>query len=221
MKLTSLWKGQISYCESLHLQEELKTACLKQGRDFALGFECPGVVTLGLRGSQKDLLVDRKEFSKKNIEIISIKRGGQATLHSLGQLVIYPVVDIKKNKMRVRDFIVFIEKITQKTLLELGIATHKEEGQAGLFTKKGKIAFFGLHVTQGVSQHGLAVNVQNDLQLFSLIRSCGTSHRPHDSVASYVKNITVQEVFDLWIQKTLDLSKENCCERGETQSPKL
>ena len=201
MHLNSIWKGRISYLDSLKIQEELKDSCLKEKKDSALGFECPATVTLGLRGGKEDLLLSREEFEQRNISIVSIKRGGQATLHSLGQLVVYPVVDIKKNKMRVRDFIHFIERTTKDVLLDLGIVSHKEEGQAGLFTEKGKIAFFGLHITEGVSQHGLAVNVCNDLDLFSYIRSCGYAHRPHDCISSYCPQITVREVFDLWVQK--------------------
>ena len=201
LHLNPIWKGEISYLDSLKIQEELKDLCIKEKTDSAVGFECPSTVTLGLRGGKEDLLLSQEEFEKRNIPIVSIKRGGQATLHSLGQLVVYPVVDIKKNKMRVRDFIHFIERVTQEVLQDLGISSHKEEGQAGLFTKKGKIAFFGLHITEGVSQHGLAVNVCNDLDLFSCIRSCGSAHRPHDCVSNYHSQITVRGVFDLWIQK--------------------
>ena len=201
MQLKPVWKDRISYLDSLKVQEELKDLCLRENKDSAVGFECPATVTLGLRGGDEDLLISQKEFERKNISIVSIKRGGQATLHSPGQLVIYPVVGIKKNKMRVRDFIHFIEKVTKEVLLDLGISSHKEEGQAGLFTDKGKIAFFGLHITEGVSQHGLAVNVCNDLNLFSYIRSCGFAHRPHDRISNYCPQITVRKVFDLWIQK--------------------
>ncbi len=202
MKLHPVWKDKISYLDSLKTQEELKKFCLKKNQDSIVGFECPTTVTLGLRGGDKDLLLSKEEFLRKNIPIVSIKRGGQATLHSPGQLVLYPVVDIKKNKMRVRDFIVCIENITKEILMDLGIDTHKEEGQAGLFTTKGKIAFFGLHITEGVSQHGLAINVCNDLNLFSYIRSCGTTGRPHDCISNYYPQITTKEVFDLWVQKT-------------------
>lgn len=203
MILNAVWKGFVSYLDSLKIQEDLKKLCLEQRRDFAAGFECPATVTLGLRGEDKDLLLSKEEFAQKNIPIVPIQRGGQATLHSPGQLVVYPVVNIQKNKMRVRDFIVYIENVTKSVLESLGIKVHKEEGQAGLFTQKGKIAFFGLHVANGISQHGLAVNVKNDLSLFSYIRSCGAANRLHDRVQDYCPWITVKDFFDLWIQKAL------------------
>ena len=128
MKFTACWKDSIPYNQSLQIQEGLKNSCLKHFENFALGFECPTTITLGLRGGREDLLLDETEYEKKNIPIVSIQRGGQATLHSQGQLVIYPIIDIKKNKIRVRDFIQFIELVTQKTLEQLDIQTHKEEG---------------------------------------------------------------------------------------------
>ena len=89
--------------------------------------------------------------------------------------------------------------MTRQVFTQLGVSVHKEEGQAGLFTKRGKIAFFGIHITEGVSQHGLAVNVHNDLNLFDLIRSCGVHRKTHDKLSNYC-NITIQEVFDLWVK---------------------
>ena len=206
MRIHPVWKNKILYVDSLKAQEQLKELCVNDKQGSAIGFECPTTITLGLRGGDEDLLLSREEYQQKNIPIVSIKRGGQATLHSPGQLVLYPVVNIKKNKMRARDFVTLIERITQQTLLDLGIQTHKEEGQAGLFTKKGKIAFFGLHITEGVSQHGLAINVCNDLDLFSYIRSCGVARRSHDRVSFYHTSITVKQVFDLWIKQALGYS---------------
>lgn len=199
MIFQKVWENRIPYLESLKKQEDLKTKCLATNQNFALCFDCPTVITMGLRGSEDDLLLPKSEYEDKNISIVSIKRGGQATMHSPGQLVLYPISNIKQNKLRARDFVHFIEQVTKKTLSQFGVSTHKEEGQAGLFTAKGKIAFFGIHITDGVSQHGLAINVSNDLSLFDLIRSCGISRRTHDKLSHYCK-ISLQEVFDLWVK---------------------
>ena len=199
MQFCSIWKSQISYQESLRAQEDLKRICIQNHQDSVMGFECPTTVTLGLRGTSEDLILSREELAQKGVPIVSIHRGGQATLHSLGQLVIYPIVNIQKVNMRVRDFMKFIEERTQKVLKAYGIESHKEEGQAGLFTSKGKIAFFGLHISHGVSQHGLAINVRNDLNLFSYIRSCGQKNRLHDCIARYNSRVTVEDVFRKWV----------------------
>ncbi len=196
-----IWKGRIPYRESLLLQEELKARACKTRQAFFIGFECPACITLGLRGEEeKDLSGAVEEYKKKGIEIVTIKRGGQATLHSPGQLVIYPVMDLLQWKVRPRDFLSVLEKITVETLKEYGVLAEKRESSAGLFTQKGKIAFFGIHISRGVSQHGLAINVCNDLHLFDLIRSCGVSHRPHDSIHSYSVQPELKEVFSLWCE---------------------
>lgn len=198
MIFQKIWEDKIPYLDSLIKQEELKKKCLKTNENFALCFHCPAVITMGLRGSEEDLLLPKPEYEKKNIPIISIKRGGQATLHSPGQLVLYPISNIKHNKLRAKDFVHFIEQVTKETLTQLKVLTHKEEGQAGLFTSKGKIAFFGIHITEGISQHGLAVNIHNDLNLFDLIRSCGVKQRTHDKLSNYCKT-DLLEFCDLWL----------------------
>lgn len=200
MFLTSQWQGLVSYDESLKLQEEAKKISIQEKKDFAIGFECKAVITLGLSGKvEEDVVASTKQLQDMSVIVKTIQRGGQATLHSEGQLVIYPVVNIRNNQLKVKDFINLIERITLKTLLHFGVETKREEKLAGLFTKKGKIAFFGIHVSEGISQHGLSINIKNDLNLFNLIRSCGTSSRIHDSLVSYCPQISLKEVFDAWI----------------------
>ena len=196
--LSRLWKGQIPYRESLVLQEQLKQSAHKTQKAFLIGFECPACITLGLRGKETDLKQTEIEYAKKGIEIVPIKRGGQATLHSLGQLVIYPIMDLLKWQVRPRDFLSLLEEITQKTCQHYGVQVKKQENSAGLFTEKGKVAFFGIHISQGVSQHGLSLSVQNDLTLFDLISSCGVSHRPHDSLSNQGVSVSLEEIFNTW-----------------------
>ncbi len=197
--IQSIWKGKIPYQKSLISQEQLKDQICKSQKAFFMGFECPACITLGLRGKkEKDLSSTIEEYKKKQIEVLTVKRGGQATLHAPGQLVIYPIMDLLKWKIRPRDFLSLLEQITITTLKEYGVSTEKTEDSAGLFTEKGKIAFFGIHISRGVSQHGLAINVRNDLALFNLIRSCGISHRPHDSFQNQGVCSDLKRVFSCW-----------------------
>jgi len=200
-EIESIWKGRIPYRESLSLQAKLKERACKTQNAFFIGFECPLCITLGLRGKkEEDLSWKAADYEKQNIEVVDIKRGGQATLHSPGQLVIYPIMDLLRWKIRPRDFLALLEKITQDTLKQYNISVEKQEDSAGLFTGKGKIAFFGIHISGGVSQHGLAINVQNDLKLFDLIRSCGVSYRLHDSFQNYGLQPALKEIFLLWCE---------------------
>ncbi len=228
--ISRVWKEKIPYRESLALQEDLKKKALKSRRAFFLGFECPATITLGLRGKkEKDLRQAEGEYARQGIEIVPIKRGGQATLHSPGQLVLYPVMDLLQWKIRPRDFLSLLERITQETCRHYGVPLEKKEDSAGLFTHKGKVAFFGIHISNGVSQHGLALNVHNDLKLFELISSCGMSHRPHDSLQAHLQNsqqnhmargpteakkprsLTLKEVFNTWCEKASALFLNYAC----------
>ena len=208
--ISSIWKGEIPYRESLVLQEQLKPLAYKTKRSFLMGFECPATITLGLRGQKDiDLKQTENEYIKQGIEIVPIKRGGQATLHSKGQLVLYPIMDLLQWKIRPRDFLSLLEEITQKTCQNYGVKLEKKEDSAGLFTQKGKVAFFGIHISQGVSQHGLSLNVKNNLTLFNLISSCGMAHRPHDSLYNQGVRSPLKEIFNIWceIAKPLLLQK--------------
>ena len=198
-QVQTIWKNKISYSESLVLQEELKKQARQTKNIFLLGFECPAVITLGLRArSEEDLQADKKEYQKRGIDVVLVKRGGQATVHSLGQLVIYPILDLRQWKIRPRDFLSLLEDITIKTFQKYNVDLQKKENSAGLFTDTGKIVFFGIHISQGVNQHGLSINVSNDLKLFQLIKSCGKLERKHDSLKNRGRDIRLEDLFFSW-----------------------
>ena len=134
-----------------------------------------------------------------------VRRGGEATLHTPGQLIIYPVLYLPAFSLKVKDFISTLEIITQKLLKDFGIVTNKEGSYAGLYTQRGKISFFGIHISHGVSQHGLAINVHNDLNLFQSIRSCGEPNRQHDKLSFYSQfSMSKKDLFFKWCKKALD-----------------
>jgi len=190
------WAGSIEFQESLSRQESLKESLVKKNcekdcdnpQTFFLGFEPSSpVVSLGLMSDNTHILKSDLELKTAGLSVVKVRRGGEATLHSPGQLVIYPVVQLKSLGLRVKDFIIALQYITQFFLKELGIETKKGEDFAGLYTKKGKIAFFGIHISKGLSQSGLSLNVTNDLSFFKYIKSCGESKRSHDKISNYKK----------------------------------
>ena len=199
--LVKIWKGCIPFVESLELQENLKKLALKN-QSFLLSFESVNpVITKGLRTKPEDILWSKKDLDLYRFEECSLKRGGQATLHSPGQLVIYPVIKISSFNLKLKEFILSLEDITQKVLKDLDISSKRTEEYAGLSTKKGKIAFFGIHISDGVSQHGLSINIKNDLNLFSSIRSCGVLRRTHDRICFYNPSLSTKDLFYLWARK--------------------
>lgn len=196
----------MSFSETLKLQEELKIRA-REGHGTLLGFESESsVITMGFRSDENHILWSDEELKERNISKMAVRRGGEATLHSPGQLVIYPVLSLPRLSLKVKDFILALEEITQSVLRDFGIETKKEGKYAGLYTSKGKLCFFGIHISHGVSQHGLSINVDNDLSLFNSIKSCGETNRKHDSLSLY-KNFSLSktELFLKWCDKACEL----------------
>jgi len=192
------WLGSLDFGQSLEYQKGLKKSVNKA--PFFLGFEPrSSVISLGLRADLSHVLKNESQLKKADVSVVRVRRGGEATLHNPGQLVIYPVIHLRDFALKVKDFIVALQDITQTLLKQLGIETTKGESFAGLYTEKGKIAFFGIHISQGVSQSGLSLNVDNDLSLFESIKSCGELHRPHDRTANY-KAFSKKALFFKWCE---------------------
>ena len=204
------WLGSIPFEESLSTQEQLKALAIEKSQIYFLGFEIKKpVITLGLRSDKSHVLFSEKQLKENEISVISLKRGGEATLHAPGQLIIYPVLSLPRLGLKVKDFIIMLEEITQTVLTEFEIKTKKEGSYAGLYTKTGKICFFGIHISRGVSQHGVSINVHNDLSLFSGIKSCGQEARPHDSLSLYPRfSLSKEDLFLKWCDKAFKFFKD-------------
>jgi len=191
MNFSKKWAGTIEFEQSLEWQKDLKKSVLTNSKHTILGFEPSSpVISLGLRA-------DSSHIFKKKLKVVKVRRGGEASLHSPGQLVIYPVISLKSLGLKVKDFIIVLQDITQTFLKEFGIETKKGKDFAGLYTDHGKIAFFGIHISQGVGQSGLSLNNDNDLSLFQSIKSCGEFNRPHDKIRNY-KDISTKQLFFKW-----------------------
>ena len=199
------WLGSIPFEQSLKAQEEQKSLTAQKSQFYFLGFSAKKpIITLGLRSDESHILVNEDQLRQYNLSKLKLKRGGEATLHAPGQLVIYPILSLPHLGLKVKDFIVKLEEITQSLLEDFGIKTKKEGKYAGLYTKRGKICFFGIHISGGVSQHGVSINVHNDLSLFNAIKSCGEQNRRHDSLSLYSNfSLSKEELFFKWCEKAV------------------
>lgn len=190
------WLGLIDYEKALFLQEELfhqisSVSAVNPG--VVLGLEHPTVITLGRRGS-----VEADLNPSNSAPVVIVERGGQATLHSPGQLIIYPLLKLKALNLGAKAYVEFLLSVTAESLRSLGLNTSPCSG-AGLMTNRGKIAFMGLRIRQGVSTHGISLNCSNELSLFSSIRPCGVQGMSLDSLALQGIAVEPQEVFKAWI----------------------
>lgn len=191
--------GLIEFEKALELQQQCHAKVAHGNKSFILGLEHPTVMTLGLRAHKSDA----KDFSSKPFAhpIHKISRGGLATIHNPGQLVIYPIVDLKKHGLSVKGFVESLFEATQLTLKDLGIESTQDLcDQPGVYTTKGKIAFCGLQIKNGITLHGLSINISNDISLFNDIESCGVSASKTDSVVRHSVTISPQQFFDKWLK---------------------
>ena len=195
--MDSHYLGLISYASALVRQEDARQTLLQSGLSgVVLGFEPEPVITCGVRAADHDLEFSREEISRRGFSILPVDRGGQATVHNPGQLVIFPVWPIRA--IGVRNWVMSLAEITRECLAEWKIeATWKDE-QPGLHTCRGKIMACGVRVKQGISTHGIAINVRNDLADFRLIRSCGVQSAVIDRMG---EEILLSDVYKVWTEK--------------------
>jgi len=129
--------------------------------------EHPPVFTLGLNASREHLL------SPGDIPVIQIDRGGQVTYHGPGQLVVYPLIDLRRHVMGVRQLVVALENAVIAYARELGVVASGSREAPGVYAGAAKLASIGLRIRRGASYHGLALNVSLDLRPFDRINVCG------------------------------------------------
>jgi lipoyl(octanoyl) transferase len=158
-----------------------------------IGFETPLTITLGMRSLSQDSEILTHDHGA---EIVVVDRGGHATLHNKGQLVIYPKVSLVDSGMGVRQFVSLLEQVAFLTLLDFGVRVGKKSDEPGLYSELGKMVFIGLRIKAGVVHHGLSINVCNELQDFTKIRSCGRTNEPTSSLKSHGVTTDIHKVFN-------------------------
>ncbi len=195
IKGESHWIGLTPFPEALNQQNQVFQRVKQNRQPCFLGMEHPLVLTLGLR-SHRDPLIGF--YEKLFPQVFLIRRGGHLVIHNPGQLVIYPIVPIRELGLSVRAYLTLLTEVTERLLSSFGIGTFRGK-EPGLFTKGGKIAMFGVGIRQGVSCHGLCVNVTNDLEDFRKIPVCGVKDQPMDQMAFHIQPPSMETLFQSWV----------------------
>jgi lipoyl(octanoyl) transferase len=159
--------GQVAYQETWDAMREFTDSRDEHSQDELWFLEHPPVFTQGMNGKDIHLLMPGE------IPVIPIDRGGQVTYHGPGQLVVYPLIDIKRLNIGVRDLVSAIEKAIINTLQDFNLDAYAKPDAPGVYIQERKIASLGLRVRKYCSYHGLALNVDMDLEPFSRINPCG------------------------------------------------
>jgi len=175
--------GEVAYHEATELQARLRDARQTDALpDVLLLLEHPSVYTKGRRTDERELLMGEEWYAAKGIEIAEADRGGQVTYHGPGQLVGYPIVKLSRSsrstgpglELDVRTYVGRLEQILVAALADEGVEGAVHEGLTGVWAGDAKIGSIGIHVSRGVTTHGFAINVDNDLDPFGWVVPCGT-----------------------------------------------
>jgi len=166
--------GRVGYAEAFELQRNLVER-RKRGEipDHLLILEHPHVVTMGRNGSLANVLVSPEAMARAGIEFHPTDRGGDVTYHGPGQVIGYPIFDLREWKRDVVAYVRALEQAIIGALEEFGIPARREPGATGVWTDRGKVAAIGVHISRWVTSHGLALNLTTDLSYFRYIVPCG------------------------------------------------
>ncbi len=170
--------GTVDYGDSYRLQKRLQQARSEDLiGDTILLLDHPPVITLGRRGDKGNVLVPEAFLREQGIEVCHTDRGGDVTFHNPGQIVAYFIVDVDSLGKSIHQYVRSLEEIVIQALADFHIEGERDEKHPGVWVGDKKVCALGLQVSRGVSAHGFALNVNNDLAIASYIHPCGLSDR--------------------------------------------
>lgn len=177
--MSLVWElGLVEYGISYNVQRRLhRQRLMEEIPDVLLLLEHPPTITIGKSGSIENVLVSREELSKEGVSLFFIDRGGDVTYHGPGQIVGYPIIDLKQRRKDIRRFVHDIEEVIIRTMKDFSISAGRDESHPGVWVDGKELAAIGLAVRRWVSMHGFAINVNPNMKHFSLINPCGFNDR--------------------------------------------
>lgn len=171
--------GRMGYGAALELQKELVVQ-RRAGEvpDTLIFVEHDHVLTMGSSTDPSHVLVDEDERARRGIELHAVGRGGDVTYHGPGQLVAYPILDLKPDRKDLHRYLRDLEEVLMRVAEEFGVEAWRSEDGTGVWTETGKLAAIGIRVSSGwITSHGIALNVRTDLSFFDTIVPCGIPDR--------------------------------------------
>lgn len=221
--ISVLQLGTLDYATGLRLQQTL-VQLRKESRigNVLLLLEHTAVITLGRNARASNVIASTQQLAERGVEVVECDRGGDVTFHGPGQLVGYPIFDLRgfgstdgeRKTLGAVEYVRRLEEVLIRTCTDFRIPTQRVAGLTGVWTvtdtvahptgsetrfhpsnREGKIAAIGVHISRGVTSHGFALNVNVDLDYFNLIVPCGISSKPVTSMAKELsRQVSLQEV---------------------------
>lgn len=192
-----IYLGRVDYSTALGLQQTLVHLVKAQRAGHTLLLlEHPPVITLGRNAGMQNIIASRDFLASQGIELFETDRGGDVTFHGPGQLVGYPIFDLRAFDPRIGavEFVRRLEESLIRTCGDLGVVTGRVPGLTGVWTEDtpaAKIAAIGVHISRAVTSHGFALNVTTNLDYFKLIVPCGIADKPVTSLAREMERNSV------------------------------
>ncbi len=208
--------GTLGYGECWKLQQELfdKVLAAKRNEDSTAGYilavEHPAVYTLGKSGKSCNILFSQEQLEAIGAEFFHIDRGGDITFHGKGQIVLYPILDLERIGIGLKEYISSLEQAVIETVAHWGVEAGRIEGAAGVWLTKGaqrnKICAIGVKSSRYVTMHGLALNVKTDLKYFDYINPCGFTDRGVTSLEVETATlVSIEEVKELLLKNLIKI----------------
>jgi lipoyl(octanoyl) transferase len=187
--------GIIGYQEALDLQTSLQGQRQADAvPDTLLLLEHKSVYTLGRSGSENNILAGRDKLAAMGVQVVRTSRGGDVTYHGPGQLVGYPIINIKARGLGVVDYVHALEEVLIAVLGEYKISAGRDNKHRGVWIGRDKVAAIGVKVSRNVTMHGFALNVAMDLKYFENIVPCGIQGRGVTSLDKLLPGISMSDV---------------------------
>jgi len=199
--------GLVGYREAYHLQRKL----LRQRfdgeiKDTILLLEHLPTITIGKSGKLENVLVSQAQLAREGISLFFTDRGGDVTYHGPGQLVAYPIIDLRQRDRDVHKYVHDLEEVVIRTLNDFSIEAHRDDSHAGVWVEDEEIAAIGLSIKRWITMHGIALNVNPKLEHFSLINPCGFSDRRATSISKLLsQDVPMEEVMHRLIARFSDV----------------
>jgi lipoyl(octanoyl) transferase len=193
MQLLAARLGLVPYDAALALQRDVAHRRITGaiGDDVLLLLEHPPVVTLGRTAKQAHVVSTPALLRARGVEVFEVERGGDVTFHGPGQLVGYPIFDLKRHRRDLHWYLRQVEEALIRALGSLGVEAGRHSGYTGVWTRGRKIASIGVHARDWVTWHGFALNVTTDLSYFDLIVPCGIPQVQMTSIARELDDASV------------------------------
>ena len=203
--------GTVEYGDAFAWQRERASAVRAGGAREALALlQHPPVYTLGARGRRDGLLLAPAAFEARGAALVESDRGGDVTFHGPGQLVAYPILNVRARGLGAADYVRALEAVASATLEAVGVRGERVGGRPGVWVDGAKVCAVGVRIREGVSTHGIALNVDVDLEWFDAIVPCGLADARVTSLAQLLgarapSMCAVEEAFAEAFEAVFDL----------------